>query len=445
MQSPSFNALRVRGDASFRDAVFKGSVDFVGAEFGGEISFNGAHFDGSQKTLANFNSLKVNRVAHFENASFANPVIFRGAEIREQLLLNGAHFNGVAEKEPEKTNQFTIMKVEREVQLVNATFRAGVDFFGTEVGGEFGVKDTLFEGPASFDHLIVKGSVIMLDPTCSKTLSLRDGQFGELQLQWHSMKNSLTELGLSRTVVQTELNIESLHAQNVYMRSTRVLGPAFLQNVEIEQEADLSGAHFLMLNRLGGKMPWKVSGINGMAYEEISAGENESDWLKLVAWVEGSKYSRETYSRLEAFFSSHGYSDRADEVFVRMKRRERRELFRGYWSPRWWSDLMLDGLVRYGRAPERALYWSMLVILIGCLVFRHRQNVEPQRTEDSSRPYSPIWYSVDLFVPAIDLQAANVWLPRQNWRFGRNYARLQRILGWILVPIGIAATAGWIR
>lgn len=102
-------------------------------------------------------------------------------------------------------------------------------------------------------------------------------------------------------------------------------------------------------------------------------------------------------------------------------------------------------LVGYGRRPENALYASGVVVLIGSLVFWDRRNLVPRDAKHSSHDYSPFWFSFDLLTPFIDLHQADTWVPRQGWWFGRNYAHLHRILGWILVPIGIAAITGIIK
>ena len=71
--------------------------------------------------------------------------------------------------------------------------------------------------------------------------------------------------------------------------------------------------------------------------------------------------------------------------------------------------------------------------------------MELQKLEAASQNYNPLWYSLDLFLPFIDLQVANVWLPKQRRHFARHYMRVQTILGWILIPIGLAALTGIIK
>jgi hypothetical protein len=86
-----------------------------------------------------------------------------------------------------------------------------------------------------------------------------------------------------------------------------------------------------------------------------------------------------------------------------------------------------------------------MVVFLGTVIFWRRRDMELQDSKSCRAIYNPFWYSLDLLTPIIDMDAARVWMPRENWWFGRNYARLHRILGWILVPIGLAAITGIIK
>jgi hypothetical protein len=71
--------------------------------------------------------------------------------------------------------------------------------------------------------------------------------------------------------------------------------------------------------------------------------------------------------------------------------------------------------------------------------------MEPQKPEDTPRVYNRFWYSLDLFLPFLDLQADDVWKPKANERFLRHYVRLHVMLGWIPIPIVLAALTGLIK
>jgi len=66
---------------------------------------------------------------------------------------------------------------------------------------------------------------------------------------------------------------------------------------------------------------------------------------------------------------------------------------------------------------------------------------------ESSRRYnySPFWFSLDLFLPLIGLWDREVWVPKKERPKVWAYMRLHRILGWILVPVALAAFSGIIK
>ena len=151
------------------------------------------------------------------------------------------------------------------------------------------------------------------------------------------------------------------------------------------------------------------------------------------------------YTNLESNFRKEGRAKEADAIYLEQKRRERRQFLSGF---AWFWSLALDWLVGYGRHLEWVLPWSAVLVLIGALVFRRERDMETQKPDDIERyknMYNPIWYSLDLFLPIIDLGEANVWTPRRDRRAARIYRRLHIILGHLLVPIGLAAWTGIIK
>ena len=105
---------------------------------------------------------------------------------------------------------------------------------------------------------------------------------------------------------------------------------------------------------------------------------------------------------------------------------------------------MLYLLIGYGRQPWRALIPCAVLIALGCVLFSPNK-MEPQKLEDTPRVYSRFWYSLNLFLPVVDLQAGKVWKPKADQTFLRNYMRVHIMLGWILIPIVLAALTGLIK
>jgi hypothetical protein len=131
------------------------------------------------------------------------------------------------------------------------------------------------------------------------------------------------------------------------------------------------------------------------------------------------------------------------DVMLRMRKRERTSL--AWYSPHRLWDFLLYVFVGNGYHPEWALAWSILIVGIGVIVFRPHKMVL-QKPEYEGRDYGAVWYSLDLFTPAIDLETAKVWMPRHGAVIGpfslRLWMRFHRILGWIIIPIGLLALTG---
>jgi hypothetical protein len=179
-----------------------------------------------------------------------------------------------------------------------------------------------------------------------------------------------------------------------------------------------------------------------MTYQRISAGQEKESWQNLHSLVQSaarkSAYSADIYASLDDYYRRLGYPNQANLFFRAQKQREREEVLTGFgWA---WS-FFLDWFVGYGRSPQRAIFWSVLIVGMGCLVFRPGR-MEPQKPEYRSRKYSAFWYSMDVYLPVIKLHDAEIWKPKEECVLAHVWRRIHTILGWALIPIAIAAWTG---
>jgi hypothetical protein len=61
------------------------------------------------------------------------------------------------------------------------------------------------------------------------------------------------------------------------------------------------------------------------------------------------------------------------------------------------------------------------------------------------KEYRSFWYSLDLFVPAINMETEKYWQPKERHWFLWFWLRMQRAAGWVIIPIGLAALTGIIK
>jgi hypothetical protein len=272
----------------------------------------------------------------------------------------------------------------------------------------------------------------------------------------HEIANSVPfDLDLSGSVIQGTLIIEGVVLKDFGAKFLTVEGPMFLKDLSFNDKVNLEHSSLKILYLCGVSPLPKNSKVFGMTYRYISAKGYSSpetvghdsgkciekmDQSELVKLPDQAQFKPSVYTDLEAFFMRQGRFDEADEVFVGMKTKERDLAgltMHGAWN---W---LLHITVNHGRNPERAFGIGMVIIVIGYIVFRKdRMRLrEPPDPEDPPK-YNAFWYSFDLFLPLIDLNVSSVWVPKNTHPRVLHYMRAHMILGFILIPIGLAAFTG---
>jgi hypothetical protein len=280
----------------------------------------------------------------------------------------------------------------------------------------------------------------------SDRVYMNDARFLHVNIQGPAERESKGypsfPIDLSRTEIKGELSLRSLTLRQMIASALRVAGPTTFEDLIIEDKLNLDHSGFSTISML--KVTWPNSKdtlqLNGMTYQFISAGAEEDSWMRLLEMVNGSIYDANVYTNLESFFRRQGYAKRADKVFVEHKRAERKRSR----DIRWVWSVLLEYLVWHGRKPELALLWSLVIIFAGSFVFK-REGMEPKNPAGTPLRYNASWYSLDLFLPIVDLGVANNWVPMKDRRFARNYIYIHKILGALLIPLGLAAVTGIIK
>jgi uncharacterized protein YjbI with pentapeptide repeats len=350
-----------------------------------------------------------------DHCQFNKNVTFAGATFSAGLLLDGSRFKGEA--------RFDGMKVRGHAYLHGSVFEGlasflGADvagnfepawakfqlvvFYGMKVGGEALLVDSVFEGPVFFTRADIAGN------------------FDAARAKFQNKQMAANFSGM------------------------KVRGDASFSHSVFEGPVDLTNADFGKLDLSDASWP-KVAAkfqMQGMSYKYVRAASEEPESHKLLLnLADQPAYSADVYSNLEEFFLRQGYRSDADKAFIAGKRRERKEKLHGL---DWLGSWLLDWLVGYGRRPWQAGIPCAVFVALGCVLFSPAK-MELQKPEDMPRVYSRFWYSLGVFLPFVDLQADKVWKPKEDQTFLRNYMRVHILLGWILVPLVLAALTGLIK
>ncbi|MEP6820421.1 MAG: hypothetical protein ABJA18_12870 [bacterium] len=389
------------GDLELSQSHFKKNLILDGSTIGGTLNLIRAIIDGDLKINsvkftsvegeADFTDLQAAGSFELRNASFAGRALFIHDKIGGNLDAQSASF---ANRETEIS--FDSMKVGAYALFSRANFSSSVTFAYADVARNFGTEDAHFTNSQTDAHAIFNSMKVGLDGKFHRTVFDCWVDFGH------------AEFGGRFELTEAKFNAPSSFPNFSGLKADVV---------------DFSLAKFS-----------NQYVLEGMEYREIKA-DSVGDF------VDRATYSPDAYASLESFLKRKGMEGTANTLYIAQRRRERS----GLSLPGKVGSVLLDVLVGYGRRPWLAFVWGALFVALGAAVFRRRTSMQPQKPEYESRHYSAFWYSLDMFLPFVDLKAADYWEPRMDRQLARTYLRIHILLGWILIPIGLAAISGLVK
>ncbi|HEY6945084.1 MAG TPA: pentapeptide repeat-containing protein [Candidatus Acidoferrum sp.] len=370
-------------DLDLRDVQFDGDVDFSALQVSGSLYASGAHVnsDGQQ---ASFDHIKAGILADFTNMELNGPFTLEEADLNE-LRLGRDLLQCKANPANSVANSCNDLPTAPSIDLEGATVHREFAFLGQDVDSLV-ASGLAVEGRATLQGLVIDSSV-----------DLRGARFQYLvladDLSWPDHNHSS----------ESRIQLDGITFSQIELQDHRNFDNATSQ-------------YFVASDKAYAKM--------------------------IAAWPDNAGFSARAYQQLEKAFAEAGRSDLADLAFESLKDKERQS---GHLSTQQKAlSWALSLLIRYGREPYRALYFSIAILIFGWYVFRRKDFVEPRDQNQGEELFSPFWYSLDLFLPLSTLPDAGIWKPKQTDRFRCMYARVHSLLGWILVPIGLAVVTGLI-
>lgn len=263
--------------------------------------------------------------------------------------------------------------------------------------------------------------------------------------------------------------------------ATAITSPgAFVwQKIELQNGAtlDLRGASVNGL--IDDEKSWPQPGrlaIDGFVYKDFYGGPSDAPsrlrWVGLQAgphppWLNvPSGFHPQPYRELAKVLRERGDEAGARDVLIA----EDQALYAGRSLPvRAWGQL-LRVTIGYGHAPLRAVIWSLAIVVLGwsVVLIANRAGVmrptwpetPPAMADSDYEPLHPLLYSLDVFLPFVNLHQEHYWWPRPGASGGcklmgitircrgsvvRLYLWLQIIAGWLLSAIFLAGVTGLLR
>lgn len=467
-----FINMKVAGSVFFVKAVFTGPVNFTLADIAGGFAAHKARFVDSEQG-AKFDSMKVGHNAFFDEALFAGPANFAAVSIASQFGVHKAQFTY---PDPKRGVIFSGMRVVGDVLFNETLFAGSFDSSFANIGGNFNVRKAQFpntESTVKFNSIKVGGGVLLgetvfagdvdfMGAVVANAFEARNAKFTKLggEAIFDSMKvgrgaffeaaefAGSAEFPLANIVGPFRADYARFANTEKLVRFDLMKVEAFASFYKTVFAGPVSfgsaNFHSILLSNVTWPQRKDFIRLQGMTYNQIEAGEESDSAEKILTLIDQSSFNEGVYATLEEYFRREGQPGHADDAFIAQKWRERRDVLRWYTFDYWWN-WALYLLVAYGRRPEQAIAWNMLFIGVGFCVFRRPENMEVQKAEYASETYSPFWYSLGLFLPFVNLHAAEVWRPKNECTRARIYMRIHILLGWVLVPIGLLSLTGLMK
>lgn len=455
-------------DVSFINCVFKNKIDFSGTLFKKNVIFYGCKFNGP----VILQNTKIIGKCDFSCSVFLNTCNFGHLEVGDDLIFSNAIFC-----ESKYAAQFDTVKTGLSLYMDNVKSYRVIDLDHANIGAILFICGCEFNNHIRLDGSKI-GESVWLQNSKIFSLDFRNATING-DLYSSSKTTVINKIILANSKIKGSVYLKNSKLNiNSNFRNIRIDGnfnlysTAFinadkattnykieltdLRDIKCEGVGDFSYASFAGNVSLSGskfkriefsKTIWPKRGhlieLDGMEFEYIRASDDKNESFRyILALANSASYTPDIYTKVSSFYERTGNSDKADIMFIEQKRRERKEVL---WpSISWLGSFILDILIRYGKRPSLALCWSTIIVGIGSVVFK-KEKMTLQKRNNYKQIYSSFWYSLDLFAPVIDLQVSSIWKPKFDEKYILFYMKIHRILGWVFVPLIIAAITGIIK
>jgi hypothetical protein len=327
------------------------------------------------------------------------------------------------------------LKLEGDILLRNGFHANGeVRLLGATIGGNLDAAGGTFKNPSgnalNADRIEVHGNVFL--------------------------NNKFVAAGQIRVLVaeiKGQLAVVDAWLDGLDLESTQITGPFLWRNVHREAKSDFPEKEWkpsldLTNTKVGALIDpaasWPEKGqlrLDGFVYDRIAEGPTDAKtrlkWLRLQPdWL---GFYPQPYKQLAKVLSEMGHDHGARHVLVEMEDARRKGGKPHWWSkspnlswPSWVWAWLLKITIGSGYLPFRAGWWVAAFVLVGFFLFSWGQDAGVLTpTQDNGivavqskggtgiqndevsiyQPFNGFIYSLETFLPLVDLQFAKHWLP----------------------------------
>jgi hypothetical protein len=463
------------GDVDLRYCEFKQVVDFSGCTFHKEFNSGddvGSHTifrkdlvcneTDSRRTVfrgpARFQGIQVEGSAYFLVAQFLGKeqaADFTNASFGKNFECRNSTFDG-------KVNCHSITCSTLDCR--EATFRESVDFRRLQCNAVANFRDATFEKDLDLRFASIDGDLHLGGAYFAERVKLGhtritqrlrlDGSYFKKEVELYDLAVKVLQL-MDPIYVDEDYPVKVRRTPEDQDRPKIITGPQDLDRIPNMEKAEFED----LAKRLFPFKERRSLNLGDIVFERFHGGPKEGLAnelaLKFVKEQMPAEFSRDPYLQLEKYYRSVGDENQAKTTYylgriaLRANAKDKRH-GRARWSFRKCvSDDFFRVLTGYGTKVGRILVIAFIFLILGTLVFYlptealNGVNASANANPSEEGLLFRTLYSLDLFLPIVNLRVDEQWVP--NGPLLQAYATIHTIVGWLIVPLLLAALAGIIR
>jgi hypothetical protein len=435
------DGARIEGRIFLRRAQSRGRIHLYGTRVEGSILASQGTYEGRGWAALTFDGARVGGSVDLDDSECFGSVGARYATIEGQLTLMGLRCYS-APKSPDDATH------------LEALDRAAIKLDQSTIGG---INATNLRAASVIARGAELGGVDFTNAMIDKSVQLEGARVdGDLTFEGTLLANQKPSTVLIGAAEpndspddQDEEPPAALGAQGLTIEGGLVWQPA-----EVPARAvDLRRAQVGFLSE--GWRRWPVdTDLSGLTYQALGVPNDESErseWLS--GWKDGlaasgqGRFVPQPYQHLGSVLRGMGYEAEATDVAIAAQRQRRKSANVG--KPAQAVSWLLDKTISYGYHPLRLLWGALAVVVIGTIIFGQiTMDAKPAlgaspTTTTPGPPLHGLGYSLDAFLPIIDLHQEDGWSPHETgWK---TYLWLHIALGWLVTTLAVVAVTAVVR
>jgi hypothetical protein len=444
----SLHGAQVEGSAHFSQAWFlnkRRSADFSASSFEKNLNCSHTKYEGE----VSLRSIGCGHSALFTNAKFAGEVDLRFLKVGRDLDLTWTYWAKAA-----KLGQ---IQVSKKLLLGASCFYGDVELYDSSIGTlEVWDPNHPDRQPIKVRKRIEKNRVndqtsIIPSVDGLKATSIIPSE-DKLNDWWKKRCRSVSQ--------ELEVRLESNNEENLVYD----LFP-FKKGLQRDQDEAKDFVDKL-LSKVKRQKKLHPTGLNltGTTFERFHGGPSEELALRLALKLadeqDPTKFSLDPYLELTNHYLKIGDETKARDVRVRGYEALRENASKPEGRTRWtlrrrMAERLVYKPTKYGHFIWPYLLGLMAIFFVaGTIIFWPQKTLEPVPGTDYERPHEiPLVqklfersvYSIDLFIPALNLRYEAMWVPESRSLGGWIYATIHSIVGWILIALFVSWLTGVIK